>query len=289
MNSMLTGYLRGAFYMIRAKPVRSVLSLLGIYIGVLSLIIILAIHEGARQELEGIYRTKEALIVIVFPGFNEETHQIGRLTSDEVQRLSALHDVKSVLQRLNQETEVRSPSGVLQAHVAGIDTAFVPLYRVPLKRGRLFLASEVATRQPVCLLTESAARKLFPVTDPIQNRITFLGATFQVVGIVDRQEAVSQRTFFMSNPDVLVPFTWLSKNKEGMIAPLEVRLRPDMPPQAAVDLVRDEISHHDAERAKAYSIMTLDNFFRKKKESNERALRSLLAIAAISLLVGGIG
>jgi len=86
-----------------------------------------------------------------------------------------------------------------------------------------------------------------------------------VVGIVDWQEAVSQRTFFMSNPDVLVPFTWLSKNKEGMIAPLEVRLRPDMPPQRPWISCGNEISHHDAERAKAYSIMTLDNFFRKKR------------------------
>jgi putative ABC transport system permease protein len=109
------------------------------------------------------------------------------------------------------------------------------------------------------------------------------------VGIVDWQEAVSQRTFFMSNPDVLVPFTWLSSNSSGMITPIEVRLRPDMPPPAAVELAREEISHHDAGRAKAYSIMTLDEFFRRKKESNERTLRSLLAIAAVSLLVGGIG
>jgi putative ABC transport system permease protein len=287
---MILDYLKIAFYMIRAKPVRSALSLLGIYIGILALVLILSIQEAVRQELEDLYRTQGAQVVLVFPGFNETTHKVGQLSFDHVRLLSGLKEVESTLLRMSKEEEVKSPSVSQRIDISGVDESFVTLYRLPLKRGRLFLPSEVTTRQPVCLLTQSAAQKLFPYTDPLNGRLAMLGATFQVIGIVDWQEATSQRTF-MQDVGALVPFTWLSNNGEGMspMTCLEVRMRPDIAPETAVQIVKKTISHDDSERAKLYLIMTLEKFFQKKRETNEQTRRSLLAIAAVSLLVGGIG
>ncbi len=289
---MFFEYLKIAFYMMRAKPVRSVLSLLGIYIGILALIIILSIHQGVRQDLDNLYRTRGAQIVLVFPSFNETTHKVGQLTVDQVNLLTTVKGVESALLRMSKEEELKSSSFALRHQVVGVDAAFLPLYRVPLKRGRLFLASEVSTRQPVCVLTQEAAHKLFPVTDPLQGRVTMLGSAFEVIGIVDWQETTSQRTF-MENVGAFVPHPWLSSASpsEGMgpFTCLEVRLQSEIAPAAAVQLVRRTLSHDDEDRAKQYMIMTLENFFRRKRETNEQTMRSLLAIAAISLLVGGIG
>src|SRR5262249_8040877 len=89
----------------------------------------------------------------------------------------------------------------------------------------------------------------------------------------------------------LVSFNWLPTegNDMGAFSCIEVRVQPEITSEAAVRLVKDTVSHHDAERAKTYTVMTLENFFEKKRKTNEEALRSLLAIAAVSLLVGGIG
>ena len=57
---MFLEYLNVSLLMMRSKPVRSVLSLLGIYIGVLALVVILAIREGVRRQLEGLFQTHGA-------------------------------------------------------------------------------------------------------------------------------------------------------------------------------------------------------------------------------------
>ena len=67
---MFLDYLKVSFLMMRSKPVRSVLSLLGIYIGVMALVIILSIREGVQRQIEGLYRTSGARVVFVHPGFD---------------------------------------------------------------------------------------------------------------------------------------------------------------------------------------------------------------------------
>jgi len=274
--------------MLRARPVRSVLSLLGIYIGVLALIVILAIHEGTRQLLENLYSTQGARVVLVFPGFDRDTKSVGRIEPEDAKRLSSVPGIDSALLLLTQEGEIRSSAGALQAHYAGTDASFVPLYRIPIMRGREFLPSEVATRQPVCLLSDSAAQKLFPVTDPLNARVTLAATVFQVIGIFQWRGPVTQRTF-AENLDALVPFPWVSPAAEMAAPALEVRVHSDIAPRAAVELVKHAMSHGDVGRAKLFTVLTLENYFRKRRESNDQALKSLLAIAAVSLFVGGIG
>src|SRR5689334_30970 len=108
-NNMFLDYFKIAFYMIRSKPVRSALSLLGIYIGILALVVILAIHEGVRQDLDNLYRTSGAQIVLVFPAFNESSHKMGQLNVDLLNLLSNVNGVESAMLRTNREEQVKGP------------------------------------------------------------------------------------------------------------------------------------------------------------------------------------
>src|SRR5258708_31951434 len=105
---MLADYLKISFLMMRAKPVRTALSLLGIYIGVLALVIILSIREGIRQQLEDMFRTEGARVIYVYPGFDQERKKIGRLGPDDLDLLRATPGVLSAPPRLSLEADAQS-------------------------------------------------------------------------------------------------------------------------------------------------------------------------------------
>jgi len=285
---MIAEHLFVALLMIRARPVRAALSWLGIYIGVLSLIIIVAIQGGTREQLDDLYRTEGARVILVHAGFDRETKHVGRLGLDDVSRLASTPGVISALPRLQDERDVRSDKVVLHTRVMGADENFVAVYRVPVLQGRVFLSREVATKQPVCLLTKETAEQLFPLSNAAGKTIEIQGALFQVIGVVSWDAALSQRAM-MEDPQILVPSPWLLKKEMPYVSMLEVRVSMDLTPDQAVDQVQEVLTRGDTSRKNLYSIMTSAKFLEKRKALSEQTLFSLLAIAGISLLVGAIG
>src|ERR1700687_494394 len=162
---MLADYLRISFLMMRAKPVRAALSLLGIYIGVLALVVILSIREGIRRQLDDLYRTEGAHVIFVYPGYDQARKKIGRLGPDDVELLRATSGVLSAAPRLTTEADVQSGATAIHARVAGADDRLVAVYRIPLVRGRVFLSEEVQNKAGVCILSSEAARKLYPSSE----------------------------------------------------------------------------------------------------------------------------
>src|ERR1017187_10104790 len=105
---MFLEYLNVSLLMMRSKPVRSILSLLGIYIGVLSLVVIRAIREGVRQQIEGLFKTHGAHVIFIHPGFDQVAKKIGRLTLADAQRLETVPGILSVMTRTTGEKDVRT-------------------------------------------------------------------------------------------------------------------------------------------------------------------------------------
>jgi ABC-type antimicrobial peptide transport system permease subunit len=281
---MLADYLKISFLMMRAKPVRTALSLLGIYIGVLALVIILSIREGIRQQLDDLFRTEGARVMFVYPGFDQERKKIGRLGPDDVDLLRTTPGVLSAAPRLSTEADVQSAVTTIHAHVTAADEKFLAVYRIPLFRGRNFLTEEVRKKTMVCMLTTQAAKKLFPNSEAMGQSLVMQGGTFQVVGIVDWSLQASQRT---SIPDLDMLVT--SDQSQSAVSMVEVRMDPHLPPARALELVKGAISRNNKEREAQYFVRSLEQGNERNREFNDKILGGLLGIAAISLLVGGIG
>jgi putative ABC transport system permease protein len=285
---MLADYFKIAFLMMRAKPVRAALSLLGIYIGVLALVIILSIREGIRFELDNLFRTEGAHVIFVHPGYDATRKKIGRLEKEDLDLLRVTHGVLRAFPRGTVEKPAQSPETTIQARMIGIDAQFPMVYRVPLVKGRFFIDKEVEQRAEVCLLTQDAAKKLFPTKEPIGSSLFIQGRAFDVIGIVDWTLPVSQRTSF-PEVDVLVPAGSLVMGYSKTYATLEVRVDPKMSSRRALDLVKGVVSRGDVQREALYFVRSLAQGVERNKSFNEKILAGLLGIAAISLLVGGIG
>jgi putative ABC transport system permease protein len=285
---MFLGYLNVSLLMMRSKPVRSILSLLGIYIGVLALVIILAIREGLRSQIEGRFQTHGAHVVFIHPGFDMATKTIGKLGLDDVQRLKTAPGILSVLPRVTGEMDARSPTAYLHAHLVGVDDRFMGLYRVPLVNGRDFLKEEIDKRQAVCLLTAQTALRLFPVTEPLGAMVDMNGMSYKVIGVVDWNPETAQRTS-IQEADIFIPALWLAPKEGDFLSMLEVRVRQEVSAKEAANIVRQAISRGDANREKLYFVRSMEEFVKMSRDFNDRILGGLLGIAGISLLVGAIG
>jgi len=285
---MFFEYLKVSFLMMRSKPVRSALSLLGIYIGVMALLIILAIREGIRRQIEDTFRTNGAHIVVVHPGFDPVSKRIGQFTMDDVRDLRQVHGVISAFPRNIAEFDVRGPSSSLHAHAIGVDAQFIPVYRIPVVRGRIFFADEIDKKQTVCLLTADAARTLFASSEPVGATIDIAGTPAKVIGVVDWDGTVMQRTT-IPQADVLLPNTWWTFDDKTMMTNVEVRVSLNLSSDGAKQLVLRTLSRGDPSRENLYFVQSLEQMLERSRDVTDRILAGLLGIAAISLLVGGIG
>jgi len=285
---MFLEYLNISLLMMRSKPVRSVLSLLGIYIGVLALVIIVSIGAGMQEKLKETYGTRGARVVFIHPGFDPVSKKIGVITTDDLDQIKKLPEVLSVVQRADKNMEARAARTTYAAKILGVDDAFVGLYRIRLIRGRAFLKNEVDRKQPVCLISQEAARALFPIDEPMGAAVVIGNMGFHVIGVMDWDTATGQRT---SAPEVgvLAPISWLVNQNNVNVAYAEVRVRPEVTAARSVELVNRILSHGDAKRSKLFYVRSMEQFMERSQETANHVQAGLLGIAAISLLVGGIG
>lgn len=281
-------YAKVSFLMMRAKPVRSLLSLLGIFIGVLALVVILTIRAGMRRQLTEAYQLKGVRVVFVHPGFDPVSKRLGRIGPEDIARLRRVQGIKAVWPRLSTELDVRTAATSAKVNVLGIDDQFVPVYRIPMVRGRTFLAQEVVRGDAVCLLTVGGVEKFFPRSEPLGATIDIQGRPNRVIGVVLWTFDAQQRTGAM-DCDLLVPITQLGESPGGFISMLEVRLDERMAPERALALVTHTLTYGDPSRQTLFFVRSMDQIAEKRKEFDDRTMMALLGIAAISLLVGGIG
>ncbi len=285
---MILDYFMVSVLMMRSKPVRSFLSLLGIYIGVMALVVILSIREGMLRQIEGLYHTSGANVVFIQPGYDRISRRIGVITRDDMTRLQELTGILSVQPRLTGEMDVRTPASTAHVHLVGVDERFLSLYRIPMIRGRNFLKDEIAKRGPVCLLTGAMSRELFPIEECIGATLDMQGTPIKIIGVINWDAETSHRTS-LNDVDVLLPSGWLAKSDANYISMAEVRIRADINSKQGVSMVKQVLSHGDPQRQDMFYVRSLGQFVEKSKEFNDRILGGLLGIAAISLLVGGIG
>jgi len=285
-----TRYLDVSWLRMRARPVRASLSLLGIFIGVLSLVLILSIRNGIQRQMSELYRTSGARVLLVYPGFDPVTKRIGNITPQDLTFLKELPGILSVSRRENSEWTIGTPGRTERARVMGIDESFLSVYRVRLVKGRALLADEIARKSWVCLISQELEDKLFPFGKSIGSSVETAFGPFEVVGVVRWDETTAQRSG-LNDIHMWVSPVWsqVGSTASPFITTLEVRFAESMDAQQASSLVRGVLTKGNPERDAMYFIQTMDQVVKRHQQFSDRIMSGLLGIALISLLVGGIG
>ncbi len=211
----LTTALRLAVESIRAHKMRSFLTLLGVIIGVASVVLVGSAIEGlgayAEQSTSKVFGSDTYLIArIAGPGsrkeFFEKLRRNKAIRQEDFAHLKAVTGDQVLYSAYNQRTEDVRHEGLLieDANVLGVAAVMPELREINLVEGRFFTEQEEQTRQNAAVVGQDIVAKLFPASSPIGGTIKFHGFDFTVIGVQEKLGSAFGRS---QDNSVYIPYT----------------------------------------------------------------------------------
>ena len=279
---------RVALDALRANRLRSLLTMLGVIIGVAAVVILVAIGSGAKAEVEKQVEGLGSNLILVVPGSLEigGAPSASRLELTDVELLGrAVGDAYAVATTVQSGELVRVGDKEVFTTINGTNETVVNVFDRPIARGRYISAADVDTRRRVAVLGSSSARKLFGDVDPIGRQITIAGVRFRIVGtFID----VGSTFGVDRNAEIHVPVT--SAQRLFGVERIDA-LAVKAPTIDSIPAIQKRILDALAEKypGDKFSAVTQTQILGTIGQILGLLTLVLAAIAAISLLVGGVG
>ena len=281
---------KSAFRALHVNILRSILTLLGIVIGVGSVITMLAIGDGAKQEVLDRISAMGSNLLTVRPGvanqrgFNNNT----TLVLDDVTAIDKeIGNVVAAVPAQESNATLRFGERDTTAQIIGTSWKFPQARQWPVALGTFFGPEDEEQFEAVAVLGRTTADDLFPDEDPLGQYVLVGNQSFQVIGVMSRKGAAPNGQD--QDEVVLVPYMTsqvrLSGNRylnRATVAVADV----DRIKQTTADIESLLASRHGTVD---FRIMNAGMFLEGEVASRETMTKLLGSIAAISLLVGGIG
>jgi putative ABC transport system permease protein len=285
--------LRVALEALAVNKMRSLLTMLGIIIGVGSVIAIVAIGNGTstavKSELQGL-GSGQVVMMAGKPGPNSSSQRIEPFTDRDIRNMEQLlPDVRGSATFLNVIGQVRYGRASVQAGVQGHAANGVDLFGMKVAEGRWFSRAEVDSSAHVVILGFNAVTKLMGENvKPIGRSIAINGYPFEVIGVTEKSTGALASAFGSQDDSYYVPITFLRRllgNPSIYQVILKVRegANSDQVIKDAVALV--ERNHKGAQ----YSGQSFDQIVGVIAGVLAIVTGVMSAVAGISLIVGGVG
>ncbi|MBA3743628.1 ABC transporter permease [Sporichthya sp.] len=285
--TVLEGF-RVALEALRANRLRSLLTMLGVIIGVAAVVLLVGIGGGAKQEVTSQVEGLGSNLVIVVPGKFElgSAPTVSRLQLDDVDAIArVVGDPNAVTASVTSGEVARNGTREMFTSMVGVTETMTTVFDRPVARGQAISATDVDTRRRVAVLGSEAAEELFGDVDPIGRQLTLAGVRLRVIGVYAERGSA----FGVSRDgEIHVPVTTAhrilgTERVDALVvkAPSSDRveeLRPKLE-QALVDRYPGE----------EFSAVTQSQILGTIGKILGLLTLVLAAIAAISLLVGGVG
>jgi len=302
---MLWGNARGAFRALRVNTLRSVLTMLGIVIGVAAVIAMVAVGAGAQERVaEQIRSLGSNLLVVV-----ASTTNLGGLRGGAGSRIALGDDDAFAMQRELPAVQAAAPSlgRALQVvhgnlnwstQIAGVTAEWFEVKDWRVLDGRPITSEDYQATAKVAVIGQTAAYQLFGDQDPIGQSIRIQRVPFVIVGVLDRK---GQNTWGQDQDDVvMVPLSTAREKLFGRIRvgrpravwAITVKVWETEDFGVAASQIRDLLRQRHRLQPHDDDDFTIRNPLDAVQAQQEaaRVMAVLLsAIATVSLLVGGIG
>jgi macrolide transport system ATP-binding/permease protein len=273
---------------LRVNVFRTLLTLLGIVIGVASVVVMLAVGNGSKQQvLDQISAMGTNLLSVRpgAPGIRASGDQASLLPAD-VKAIQTVANVDSVMGERSGRQTVRYKNIDYQTTIYGVDYTLPAIKDWTLASGSFFNARDLASYAPVAVLGQTVKNNLFPYSDPIGEYILIKNVPFQIIGTFKPKGAS-----FQGDQDdvVFVPLTTSTIRLFGRsyVSAITVKVadvtRID---QTQADITALLKARH---RKEDFNIRNMTSILNMATDTQNTLTVLLGAVAAISLLVGGIG
>ncbi|MGL5457088.1 MAG: ABC transporter permease [Citrobacter telavivensis] len=280
---------RMAWRSLLGHRMRAFLSMLGIIIGIASVVSSMAVGEGARQAIMSEIGKLGSTTLEIHPGtgWGSKRPDMERaLSMDDVRSLQTQPWIMGVSPVVSSTTLAVRKGLDSSMMLSGVSQDFFALQGLRFVQGNGFTARDVAEGEPVLILDETGRDTLFPGGEnPLDEIVQIGGAPWRIIGVATRPGPKVVGGFMTA----WVPHTSLQQRLTGE-KPLEsliLRFQPPLEPhEAAQRAERHLLREHGR---KDFFIQTDDQLANALQKTSDSLSLLITAIAAISLLVGGVG
>ena len=278
---MLFQSIKMAWGSIRSNKMRSFLTMLGIIIGVLALVVMVSLVNGATGAVTSEIASLGSDLLTVSVQDNKGMP----LRLEDLSDFTESDAIAAVAPSGSMYASARHAYSDITASVTGTTAQYFAIEGLALDQGRLLKSVDVENAAYVAVLSHDAADELFGGDNAIGETITINGRSFTVVGTLEEDESLMNSMF--ASYAIYVPFTVESRMAgQPYVNSFVVSATgdTDAAETALVELLRARFGKDEA-----YSIMNMDSIASALDEVTGALSLLLGGIAAISLLVGGIG
>nr|WP_283950583.1 MacB family efflux pump subunit [Pseudomonas extremaustralis] len=268
---------------------RTALTLLGIIIGVASVVVMLAVGEGSKRQVMAQMGAFGSNILYLSGSSPNPRTPLGIVTLDDVAALAALPQVKRIMPVNGSEAGVRFGNVDYMAYVGGNDTNFPDIFNWPVVEGSYFTAADERAAATVAVIGHRVREKLFQGrVNPIGQYILIENVPFQVIGVLAEKGASSGNKD--SDNRIAIPYTAASVRLFGSYNPEYVVIAAaDARKVRATEVAIDQLMQKLHNGKRDYELTNNAAMIQAEAHTQNTLSLMLGSIAAISLLVGGIG
>jgi len=293
--------LRIALVAIRRNAVRSALTMLGVIIGVASVIAMIALGSGARAAIDDQIQQQGTNVIYVSAGSFGRGPGAARggagstttLTLEDAQAIAReVPTVARVTPMVRGRAQVVAGNQNWNTSVEGGNEDYIVIRNWPLASGADFTARDVLVAEKVALLGPTVAKTLFPDSDPVGQIIRVKNLPFRVTGVLTSK---GQNQWGQDQDDIIIaPYTTVQKKLLGITYIQQIVLSAtssDAVEPAAVEITKLMRQRHKIQDPTDddFTVRTVAEMAATRTEMANTMTMLLMSVASVSLLVGGIG
>ena len=296
----LLNLIKIAFKAIVLNKMRTLLTMLGIIIGVASVIAMLAIGEGSKESIRTTISAMGSNMITVRPGSDVRGGVKQERSAMETLKLTDYYAIKEqaslltyITPMVNGGGQVINGSNNWPSTIYGVNPDYLKIKLVDLQSGSMFTDAEVQSASKVALIGQTVVDNIFlDGEDPVGKMIRFNSIPFKIIGVLEEK---GENTFGQDQDDVVIaPYTTVQKrilaidHLESIIASA---ISEDQAPEAVTQVSEILRKQHKITENEEddFHVRSMEELISTFSSTSEMLTILLVAVASISLLIGGIG
>lgn len=288
-----------AWKAILLNKTRAMLTMLGIIIGVASVIAMLAIGEGSKESIKKNISSMGANLITIRPGagmmggVRSDPSSMQTLTLNDYKTLKTqTHYIKNISPMVNGSGQSIAGSNNWPTTIYGASPEYLSIRDWSVEKGSMFTEDDIESYAKVAVIGKTVQENLFPNEDPIGKMIRFKNIPFKVIGILKEK---GENTFGQDQDDIIIaPYTAVQKRilAQKYLQSIVASSISEDDSEAAVNEITTimEKQHNIKEGDdNDFNVSSQQEIISTFSSTSEMLTVLLVAIASISLIVGGIG
>ena len=263
------------------NKMRSFLTMLGIIIGVMAVVILVSITQGAASGITDSISDMGSQQITATISSEEVS-----ITADSVESLSSYPTISGIAPVISTSKTVKKNSNTGNYSVVGVTPSYFTVQDIDIQRGRKIVESDIEWNTNICVIGTEVATDLFGTWDAVNGTIIIGDSIYKVVGVLEEQGSSLAGS---DDNRILIPYSTASRmTGQTGVSRFYIKAASENTVSAAISSVEMFLLQATRDE-EAYDVSNQSDVLDTMDDVTNTMSLLLAGIAAISLLVGGIG